>query len=209
MKCYAVFSGQSDVPFVRFLKVGFKHCYALMHDGRTWITVDPLSHYTEVTVHHHLPPDFDLPAWLKTQGLNVVPVAYMPALPRPLPWRAFTCVELVMRVLCIRQPYIFTPWQLYRYLTTPQTLKGVSKMGALIKTPKPSSPVTQPPVMSPPPAPVPEPAPSDADINNKRREDNLLRRLRGTWGTVVTGFRGVLGLSPETSSTSRKNLLGE
>jgi hypothetical protein len=209
MKYYAVFSGQSELPCVRFLKSGFKHCYALMHDGRVWVTVDPLSHYTEVTVHHHLPPEFDLPAWLETHGLTVVPVRYVPAVPKSLPWRVYTCVELVKRVLCIRHPYVFTPWQLYRHLTTQHQYKGVSPMGALIKSPKPSSPVELTPIVSTPPAPIPEPVPSDEEIRHKNREENLLRRLRGTWGTVVTGFRGVLGLSPDASAAPRKNLLGE
>lgn len=42
---------------------------------------------------------------------------------------------------------------------------------------------------------------------NKEREQNLLRRARGTLGTVMTGFRGLLAQSDP--SGQRKSLLGE
>lgn len=43
---------------------------------------------------------------------------------------------------------------------------------------------------------------------SKQRSDNLLRRQRGRFGTVLTGFRGVLSQKSD-SSNSRKTLLGE
>lgn len=42
---------------------------------------------------------------------------------------------------------------------------------------------------------------------NKERESNLLRRARGTLGTVMNGFRGLLSQSDQ--SGQRKSLLGE
>jgi hypothetical protein len=42
---------------------------------------------------------------------------------------------------------------------------------------------------------------------SETRAQNLLRRDRGRLGTILTGFRGILGLSNDTPS--RKTLLGE
>lgn len=115
-KYFAVFTAKSEVPIVRFLRPGFKHCYALIHDGTDWITVDALSHMTEVTVHRALPPGYDLPGWLEAQGHIVVPVDVHEPVAKPLPWGFFTCVESVKRLFGIRRRRIQTPWQLYCYL---------------------------------------------------------------------------------------------
>ncbi len=42
---------------------------------------------------------------------------------------------------------------------------------------------------------------------SEAREQSLLRRSRGRFGTVQTSFRGLLGLS--NTDTARKTLLGE
>lgn len=83
-------------------------------------------------------------------------------------------------------------------------------MGSLFKTPK------APPALSAPsPVAVSTTAPSasvsadqtDTDIRNEAREQSLLRRNRGRFGTVNTGFTGFLGRID--SGDSRKTLLGE
>lgn len=91
-------------------------------------------------------------------------------------------------------------------------------MGSIIKRPKaPPAPAPVQYVPAPAPAPVaspppPPPAPVEAEPTPEEtasevRKDNLLRRNRGRFGTVRTGFRGVLGLSG--SNASGKELLGE
>ena len=42
---------------------------------------------------------------------------------------------------------------------------------------------------------------------SERRSQSLLRRERSRLGTIISGFRGVLGLSDKTNQ--RKSLLGE
>ncbi len=62
------------------------------------------------------------------------------------------------------------------------------------------------PLSSPDPsAPTPQPTP-EQQISESRRK-NLLARDRGHFGTVQTGFRGLLGLA--SSYGQRKTLLGE
>ncbi len=43
----------------------------------------------------------------------------------------------------------------------------------------------------------------------KRREENLLRRSRGRFGTILTGFRGILENKSNGEGQGRRTLLGE
>lgn len=121
LQAFAVFSGQTDLPWLHVLKPGFRHCFALLHDGRQWLSYDPLASYTELAVHR-VPPEFDLPGWLAGRGLTVVPAPVLKGR-KPAPLMPFTCVEAVKRVLGIHARRVLTPWQLYRFLTR-QTIKG-------------------------------------------------------------------------------------
>lgn len=115
---WVVFTGQTDLPWLRLLRRGFRHCFVILNDGTHWLTVDPLSNYTDIHVCH-VPAEFDLPLWLADRGLKVLPVRMQrPA--RPAPWMPFTCVEAVKRLLGIHRRWLITPWQLYRYLAQAQ-----------------------------------------------------------------------------------------
>ncbi len=116
-KTWVVFSGHTDLPWLRILKPGFRHCSVLINDGTHWITFDPLSNYTDIMVHN-MPVAFDLPLWLKERGHKVI-AANIDRHKTPAPWMLFTCVEAVKRVLGIHKLMIFMPWQLYQYLTNP------------------------------------------------------------------------------------------
>ncbi|MBL4804584.1 MAG: hypothetical protein JKY71_06930 [Alphaproteobacteria bacterium] len=125
LRAWVVFSGQADLPWLKILKPGFRHCAVLLNDGERWITIDPLSNYTDVNVHH-VATDFDLPRWMCGRGHIVVP-AEVSRSETPAPLGLFSCVEAVKRVLGIHDRLILTPWQLYRHLTTTKeipTLKG-------------------------------------------------------------------------------------
>lgn len=120
---WVVFSGQADLPWLRVLKQGFRHCYVLMHDGKAWFSVDPMLNYTDVRIHHTVPAEFDFPAWLVAQGNIVVASKIDRSALRPAPWRIMSCVESVKRILGLHGCFIFTPWQLYRCLTQEETSK--------------------------------------------------------------------------------------
>ncbi len=113
-EAWVIFSGETDLRWLRVLRPGFRHCYVLLHDGRHWISVDPLAHVTDIRVHD-IPPEFNLPLWLKDTGMTVVK-ATIARIPKPAPWMAFTCVEAVKRILGLHRIFILTPWQLYRHL---------------------------------------------------------------------------------------------
>ena len=114
-RAWVVFSGQTDLPWLRMFKKGFRHCYVLINDGEHWISVDPLSCHTEVMVHH-IAPAFDLPEWLRSRNLTVVPARIAPQT-HSAPWFAHSCVEVVKRILGLHDFWVMTPYQLYKRLT--------------------------------------------------------------------------------------------
>lgn len=116
MEAWVVFTGETDLPWLRILRPGFRHCFVLMNDGRHWISLDPLANHTEVTVHH-VPPEFDLPGWLSDRGQKVIAAPVSRVKMRAAPVGFFTCVEAVKRVLGLHDGFVFTPWQLYQRLT--------------------------------------------------------------------------------------------
>ena len=114
-RAWVVFSGQTDLPWLRLFKKGFRHCYVLINDGEHWISVDPLSCHTEVMVHH-IAPAFDLPGWLRSRPVTVVPARIAPQT-QSAPWFAHSCVEVVKRILGLHDFWVMTPHQLYKRLT--------------------------------------------------------------------------------------------
>lgn len=83
-------------------------------------------------------------------------------------------------------------------------------MGSINK--RPIAP-PQPIYFAPPPAPTPvavsEPVKTADQISAEGRTESLLRRTRGSLGTIITSFRGFLGESDNANSKNRKTLLGE
>jgi hypothetical protein len=124
-KALVVFSGEADVPALRFLRRGFRHCFILMRRGKYWVSCDPLLTRMEIELHD-LPDDFDFPGWLRQRGLVVVE-AEMPSVSyRPFFPFFFTCVEAVKRILGLRAWWIVTPWQLYRHLIGRKSRPSIS-----------------------------------------------------------------------------------
>lgn len=119
-KAWVVFVDETEVWWLRGLRRGFRHCYILLNDGQHWLSIDPLSHMIEFTIHHHIEQDFDLPAWHRGRGHNVVKAELRDAPQVCAPLMAFTCVEMVKRILGIHDFWIWTPYDLYRYLTKSQ-----------------------------------------------------------------------------------------
>lgn len=117
-ECWIVFSGQSDLRFLKPLRRGFKHCFALIKDGEQWLCIDPLASHTDVLVHS-LPAAFDLPGWFAARGHKVMKAQMQkPKTIAPLAW--LSCVGQIKRVLGLHKPFILTPWQLYLYLVREQ-----------------------------------------------------------------------------------------
>jgi hypothetical protein len=134
-RAWVVFNGQSDLLWLRILRPGFRHCYVLLNEGGRWVSVDPMLNRMEIHVHNHLPDDFDLPGWLQARGQRVVPAVVDRSRTSPAPWRPFTCVEAIKRILGIHARCVLTPWQLYRHLTQPEHKKEILHHGKPVFVP--------------------------------------------------------------------------
>lgn len=113
-EAWVVYSGKADLFYLRVLKKGFRHCSILLNDGKQWIEIDPLSNYTDVTVHA-VPLEFDLPDYLRGQG-HVVQNTEIHRPETKGPTMPMTCVEVVKKHLGIHARWVLTPNQLYKHL---------------------------------------------------------------------------------------------
>ncbi len=114
-EAWVIFSGVAELWWLRILKPGFRHCFAIARDKKNWIVLDPLSPHLEVAVLP-LSSGFDLPRWLEEQRLTVVRAPINREHKRAAPANWFSCVEVIKRFLGIHARKIITPWQLYRFL---------------------------------------------------------------------------------------------
>ncbi len=111
-----VFSGATDLRWLRVLKPGFRHCYAVLESAGGWLLVDPASHQTRI---EYLGPMSlrRMLEGLQTAETTVVCCRRRAAPMRLAPIRPFTCVEAVKRLIGIHAPRVLTPWQLFGHLT--------------------------------------------------------------------------------------------
>lgn len=119
-RALVVFSGQTGVSWLRWLKPGYRHCFVAVDDGIEWLTVDPLLHRLEIRASG-LPSAFDLAAEYRRMALEVIEVVPLAVPMRRAPFGLFTCVETAKRLLGIRARWVFTPWQLHRWLHAHRT----------------------------------------------------------------------------------------
>ena len=110
-----VFSGTTDLAYLKLLKPGFRHCFVILRTPDRWISIDPLAHMTQIGLHT-IPTGPDLPAILQEHGLRVLETALRDAPLATAPPMLCTCVEMVIRILGIQAWRVITPWQLYKYL---------------------------------------------------------------------------------------------
>ena len=217
---WVVFHGRADLPWLRILKPGFRHCYALIKSGGQWISIDPMLSRMEVRAHTHLPAEFDLPGWLAVRGNTIVRAVIDGAQAKAAPWRPFTCVEAVKRVLGLHARGVLTPWQLYKFLIQPDEAKEIyhGKPDLITET----LPVVQPQVITVESAPVTADesaaatsststsaaslTPTDAQVEAGVRASQLQEQSRGLLSTVNTSYEGVLNDAPMAQG---KSLLGE
>ncbi|MES2728509.1 MAG: hypothetical protein V4621_00220 [Pseudomonadota bacterium] len=126
---YVIFSNETSFFWLRFLKTGFRHCAVIIpatDRPRGWTIVDPLSHHLlvdDVTVPEGCP---DLPEQLRQAGHILVSVVMAPPPHRPAPIMPLSCVEVTKRLLGIHSKRVWTPYQLYLYLTNPKTRRRQS-----------------------------------------------------------------------------------
>ncbi len=138
-----MFTGKTELGWLRVLRPGFRHCAALIRDRERWMLVDPLATRLHIEVLD-TPHGYNLPA-LMTQSHQVI-VEARPLVPTRVPTllRPLSCVEPIKHLIGLQDPFILTPFQLYRRLAAEADRHGLPPV-----TPGPLSPI--------PPATVPVP----------------------------------------------------
>jgi hypothetical protein len=112
-----VFADHADCAWLTFLRRGFRHCFVVLRVGSLWLACEPLKDRIELDALV-LPPGFDLAAFYAAQGHHVLQGRRPPPRPRqPFAPAPLTCVTVVKRLLGIRAPWVWTPWQLFVHLT--------------------------------------------------------------------------------------------
>lgn len=112
MKALLVFFDPEDTRFKWLLKPGFRHVFACINDGTYWTLFDARN--ARPVVQTVQTADYDLKSYFEAQGYVVVEVEQGPPLRSPLV--VANCLGLVKALLCIRAPFVQTPYQLYRHL---------------------------------------------------------------------------------------------
>lgn len=110
-----VFSGKADLKWLRILKPGFRHCFAVLETEGRWVIYNPLSHRTEIAVIEGA-SQRELMQIYRGQGFRVVPWTIPQVRRKPAPWGVYTCVEALKRVLGIHAARVITPWKLFIFL---------------------------------------------------------------------------------------------
>ncbi len=231
-----VFSEQNRIKYLRLLKPGFRHCFAYGLSRAGWIALDPLSQRLVLDLVD-FPSQADLAAAFRRAGWMALTVeARMPP-ERPAPPVAFTCVEVVKRLIGLQDYTIRTPWKLFCYLREFSLDEGIrSNYKSTYQEQNLSSRLQaggrQPwrinnsrlrawherwrQIMggifsSPsPPAPIPAaPVVQPEDPNEEAQRIARERRRRAQGETIATSYRGVSGSNNGGSAEARKTLLGE
>ncbi|MGB0670899.1 MAG: hypothetical protein ACPGNT_05340 [Rhodospirillales bacterium] len=114
-KALIVFTDATEISWLRILKPGFRHCFAMIAEPEGWIIYDTLAHQTEIVLWRGL-SEAEVLTSLCARGNRVVPAILLDAPKKLAPLRPLTCVEAIKRLLGLRAPWVFTPYQLYRRL---------------------------------------------------------------------------------------------
>jgi hypothetical protein len=111
-----LFENRTECSWLRVLTPGFRHCFCVIGAASHWTIVDPLKSKIEVLSFSGLSERYLASHYHRT-GRMVIVGETVPCEPRKglLP-RPLTCVEIVKRLLNLRAPGVFTPWQLHRTL---------------------------------------------------------------------------------------------
>ncbi len=114
MNCLVVFWDPEDARWQWLLKPGFRHCFCVMDDGRFRIIYDARDGKPFTQAHTNTLED--LTSHYRSHGYTVVETR-MGDKPLTAPLAVATCVGLVKCMCAIKAPFVYSPHQLYKYLT--------------------------------------------------------------------------------------------
>lgn len=208
MKALVVFHDEGCHPLGKYLRKGFKHCFVVAEANGCLVRLDGMDGKPVLDVVCR--SDYDLATFYRRAGYTVVET-HQRRRPPVGPFMLANCVGLVKAFLCIRAPFVFTPYALYRHLTRfslGQVLPGKSKANPL----KPLTDIFSPPKPEVPKPPPPPPLPPERDdpaiqeAARRQRQEELQRR--GRRSTILTGASGAGPSAPLGRPMASSDQLG-
>lgn len=121
-----------------FTRPGYRHVFALRWDGWNWLLFDPSGQYTDVAII--AAASEDALGRLVPPGATVLEVEAFRRRDRIRGrwWIGpMTCVEQIKALLGLPVGWIFTPWQLFRYLS--EAVDGPEAQASSHANPQPRS----------------------------------------------------------------------
>lgn len=118
-RAWIIFAGRADHAWQRWLRPGFRHCFAAIEDAQGWMVLEALTGRL-LLARLAVPSGFDAPAFYRRAGM--VPVGPFPLDETTLgPARGLlplNCVSVCRAVLGPHAPFAWTPYGLYRALSS-------------------------------------------------------------------------------------------
>ena len=114
-KMFVAFGGRKTFWWTRFLKKGFYHCFLVVNVGNEdeWLIIEHIYSFTDL-----LFVKGDALKVIQDKGYNLVEVTPTLSLKsKGYMLRPFTCVETVKHILGISNWFVFTQYQLFKYIT--------------------------------------------------------------------------------------------
>lgn len=110
------YTSETGFRLLRFLRPGFRHCFAIVHVAPYWVVMDSLSDRIALAV---LCPRTlaDYLVTLHARGYRCQVARARRARNRRLRLSPFSCVEVVKRLLGITNPLILTPFHLFCHIS--------------------------------------------------------------------------------------------
>ena len=110
---YVAFGGNITHWWTRFLKKGFYHCLLILGNGSDWYIIDPVMHFTDFIIvkTNRVEEFFQLKGYKTIQTKPTIPSQIKFFL------RPYTCVEIVKHFLGIQARFVWTPYQLFCFLS--------------------------------------------------------------------------------------------
>lgn len=113
-KAVVVFSNEGTHWLAPVLKPGFRHCAVAVQSGGYWVGIDPRMGTPAITVYADAGQD--IAAEFRAAGHIVVETEVSDTETR-WPFALANCVGVVKAIIGVRDLTVWTPFQLYRYLT--------------------------------------------------------------------------------------------
>ena len=114
MRALVVFHDTGIGPWSRLLMSGFRHCFVAIEQDGYWVVFDPQRGAPKISVVAQA--DYDLRSFYLDCGFYAVETKTENKIFWSLLLPA-TCVAAVKRIVGLKNPWIWTPRQLYQFLS--------------------------------------------------------------------------------------------